>query len=105
MRGGEVQVGMDWISVEGNCRESGRRADLKLRWMSDGRCEGENIDGIDCLGPVIRGSALQFEFDSIDDAHSDEDVAGSDPLPVGDNALTTGSQSWDRDRAAGRRGN
>jgi hypothetical protein len=105
MRGGEQQARMDRISVEGNLQESGFQAELKSRWVPGGRCEGERVEKNDCLGPVIRGSALQFEFDCLLGAHSDQDVAGSDSLPVGDIALTTGSHWCAQDRAAGRRGN
>jgi hypothetical protein len=105
MRGGELEAGMDWSSVDGNNRESGLQADWKLNWMSGGRCEGEKIECIDCLGPVIRGTTLQIEFDCLLGAHSDQDLAVSESLPVGDIALIVGSHWCTRDRAAGRRGN
>lgn len=105
MRGGEQQVKMDRISVEEEFQDSGSHARLELRGVPGGRCEGEKVDSIDCLGPVIRGTALQNEFDCLLGAHSDQDVAGSDSLPVGDIALTAGSHWCARDRAAGRRGN
>ena len=105
MRGGEQQIRMDRISVEGDVHQSGYQMALKLRRVPGGRCEGEKVDSIDCLGPVIRGTALQFKFDFLLGAHSDQDVAGSDSLPVGDIALTTGGHWCARDRAAGRRGN
>jgi 6,7-dimethyl-8-ribityllumazine synthase len=89
-RSGEQQVGMDQGSVERNHQE---------------RSVGVNFRTVDCLGTVIRGTALQFEFDSLQAAHSDQDIAGGDPLPVSDTALTTGSHGCARDCAAGRRGN
>ena len=105
MRGGEQQVRMDRISVAGDIQQSGYQMALTSRRAPGGRCEGERVESIDWLGPVIRGSTLQNEFDCLRSAHSDLDVAGSDSLSVGDIALTTGRRWCARDRAAGRRGN
>jgi hypothetical protein len=63
MRGGEQQVSMDRISVEGDIQQSGYQTALKSRRAPGGRCEGERVESIDWLGPVIRGTTLQIEFD------------------------------------------
>jgi hypothetical protein len=104
-RGRGQQVIIESIAVDGNDWESGHRGKLKRSVVPGGRCECERNETVDCLGTVIRGPTLQFEFDSLLNAHSDQDVAGSDPLPVSDIALTIGSHRCARDRAAGRRGN